>query len=81
MRALRGQLLRLRGDPFLPPFAERPEDAIAFESDGAVVMDGGVIKAAGPAGEVLAGVPPEAVDHYPAGLILPGFIDAHVHYP
>ena len=50
--------------------------------DGALVIDQGHITAAGPAAEVLsddhANVP---VQDYRGRLLLPGLIDAHIHYP
>nr|WP_199064833.1 guanine deaminase [Chromobacterium sp. ASV5] len=76
--ALRGDVLTFRGNPFLQPV----DDCISFERDALVVMEEGRIVARGAARELLptleAGV---EVAHYPDHLILPGFIDCHVHYP
>jgi guanine deaminase len=56
--------------------------AYAYEEDGGVLMQGGKIVAAGAYADVekRAGADARRIDHRPH-LILPGFIDAHVHYP
>lgn len=75
--AVRGQTLAFPDDPF----RVGPDAAVAFESDGALVIEDGMIVATGPAGDVLANHPGIAVDHYPNHLIMAGFVDCHVHYP
>jgi len=74
LRAFRGELLSVATDPRDDP------DAVRHEPDGLLVVDHGIIVARGPY-EALAGryasVPVEALP----GLIVPGFVDAHVHYP
>jgi len=75
--AIRGQTLAFKADPF----EVAPEDAIAFDSNGAVVIADGVIEATGPAHEVLARYPDITVTTYPGHLIMAGFVDAHIHYP
>jgi imidazolonepropionase-like amidohydrolase len=47
--------------------------------DGAVAVDGSRIAAVGPAAEVLAHVPPAAVEAYADATLMPGLIDAHAH--
>lgn len=67
-------------------FRRRPEhvndtQAFAYEEDGALLLKDGRIAAAGSHAEVLplaGGVP--VADHRPH-LVMPGFIDAHVHFP
>ena len=51
------------------------------EADAAVVVREGVIVARGPAAVVLADHPDDEVVDLRAGLVLPGFIDTHVHFP
>jgi guanine deaminase len=56
--------------------------AYAYESDSALLVEDGVIKACGPYATVKAAAP-EAVteiDHRPH-LIVPGLIDTHLHFP
>ncbi len=74
---LHGPLLRLEGDPF----ARGPE-VLRVESDGALAMEGGIIRASGPAAAILAAYPNATLRAYgPDRLIAPGFVDCHVHYP
>ena len=75
--AIRGQTLAFKADPF----EVAPEDAIAFDSDGGVVIADGVIEATGPAHAILARYPGITVTAYPGHLIMAGFVDCHVHYP
>lgn len=73
--AIRGHLVTLTGDPFFRT------DALVEHTDGVIIVDGGVITAVGPWAELGERVPDGVpVDHYPDGLIIPGFIDTHVHY-
>ncbi|HVJ75971.1 MAG TPA: guanine deaminase, partial [Casimicrobiaceae bacterium] len=77
--ALRGPMLAWRGDPFVVG-ARR---ALAYEPDAIVAMAQGRIVAAGPAASVRRTLPPgTSVETLPpASLMLPGFVDCHVHYP
>ncbi len=76
VRLIRGRMLTFERAP------EGPEDAGAYRyvEDGALLVRNGRIAALGDFGSVDA--PPEAdlVDHRPH-LVLPGLIDAHIHYP
>lgn len=75
--ALRGQLLYFVDDPFLSD----PEASLIYERDGLLLMEGGLIRAVGPASALLPTLPEgTAIHHEAEHLILPGFIDAHVHY-
>src|SRR5918994_6962288 len=51
------------------------------ESDAALVVRDGLIVARGPAAAVLAEHPGEEVVDMRDGLVLPGFVDTHVHFP
>ncbi len=75
--ALRGAMVTFDGDPFVDPAG-----ALRYESDAVVVVEDGRVSAAGSWTE-LRGALPAGIDvtHYPDALILPGFIDCHVHYP
>ena len=72
-----GQTLAFHADPFAVP----PVEAARHERRGAVAVAGGRILGHGSADAIRAAHPgAEVVDHG-EGLILPGFVDAHVHYP
>jgi guanine deaminase len=75
--ALRGRLLWFVDDPHAIG-----EAAHRYVEDGLLVIEGGLIKAAGEASELLPTLPAGApiTDHRPH-LIMPGFIDAHIHMP
>lgn len=70
---LRGQMIRFHGTSFFEP-------GLVCETDGAVVIDGAAVIDTGPADPILARYPAARV-HRTDGVIAPGFIDAHVHYP
>jgi guanine deaminase len=70
LRVLKGRVLT---------FNDGPDDYDYWEK-GYVVIDGGLISAVGDAGTI--SVPENArVIDYGDDLILPGFVDGHVHYP
>ncbi|GLQ05400.1 guanine deaminase [Sneathiella chinensis] len=76
--AIRGSIVSFRDDPFLVG----EEDFLYYEQDGLVVMEAGKITAVGPADRLLPTLGDDVpVTRYGDGLILPGFIDCHVHYP
>ncbi len=64
---------------------QKPSDSSApcFEyiPDAGLQIEKGLVKRVGPASEVLAQVAPEHIQAFPDALIVPGFIDAHIHYP
>lgn len=73
--AFRGTLVDFVSDPAVDPDARRVVD------DGILVVAGGRIEAAGPASALLPALGEvEVVDHR-GRILMPGFIDAHVHYP
>jgi guanine deaminase len=74
MKGFRGEILSLSHDP-----AEGP-DAVRHNADGLLVIDGGRIVARGAFLDVAPRFPGLAVERL-EGLIVPGMIDAHVHYP
>jgi guanine deaminase len=61
------------------PFAGDPAAALA--EDGALLVRDGVIAARGSLAEVQAAHPGEPVTRLDGGLLLPGFVDTHVHFP
>ena len=75
---LRGRLLGFRAAP------AGPGDQASYEyiEDGILRVENGRIAALGPAAALLPTLPPDAViEHHPGKLILPGFIDLHIHLP
>ena len=76
--AVRASLLHCVADP------GNDGDAAASEyfDDGLLVIEAGRIASFGPANELLPALPPGIpVTHYEDKLVVPGFIDCHVHYP
>src|SRR4029077_20507648 len=63
------------GDPFTG------DPAAALAEDGALLVREGVILARGSLAEVTTAHPGEAVTRLDGGLLLPGFVDTHVHFP
>jgi guanine deaminase len=75
--ALRGTIVTCRDDPFLTD----PRKAFATVSDGVVLCRNGLIEAVGPAADIMPSLPAGTpVTHHEGCLIVPGFIDTHVHY-
>jgi guanine deaminase len=78
VKAIRGRLLSFVSEPAGPG----DRSSYSYIEDGIVVVRDGRIEAVGEASELLAGLPPGTpVDHHPDGLIAPGFIDTHIHFP
>ena len=78
LRAYRGSLLHFLGDPG----DGADGSAVQYFDDGLLVVENGLVKAAGEARELLPTVPAavQVVDHT-GRLLMPGFIDTHIHYP
>jgi len=78
LRAIRGRLLTFLRAP------TGAGDAQSYRSidDGIILVKDGKIEAVGPAAELTArrpaGIP---VEHFAGALIMPGFIDPHIHFP
>ncbi len=72
---LTGRVLAFSGNPF-----EDAPQACVIEHE-AVLIKGGEISALGTAAALRAAHPNAAITEYGDHLILPGFVDAHVHYP
>src|SRR5699024_9741868 len=75
--AIRGAMLSFKKDPFFHPV----EECFWYESDAIVVMEAEKISAIGAATTILPTLGDIPVKHYVDSLIMPGFIDSHVHYP
>ncbi|WP_380779921.1 guanine deaminase [Sphingomonas sp. R86520] len=73
-KAFRGEILSVAHDPRDDP------DAVRHEADGLLIVEDGIVVARGHHADLadrFADVPTETLP----GLIVPGFVDAHVHYP
>jgi guanine deaminase len=75
---LRGRVLTFVSEPE----SLNDESAYKFHEDGAVLVRDGLIASAGDYANVVAAASGEVhhIDHRPH-LILPGFIDTHIHFP
>ena len=77
MTLYRATVIDVVGDPFV----EDPGSVLRADADSALVVQDGVIVARGAYGALRADHPDEAVADLRAGVLLPGFVDTHVHFP
>ncbi|RFP22974.1 guanine deaminase [Duganella sp. BJB488] len=76
LQAYRGSLLHFLADP---AFSAQSH---AWHEDGLLIVADGKVRAAGDYAALRATLPPGAELHeYSGKLLMPGFIDTHVHYP
>ncbi|CAI08767.1 Guanine deaminase [Aromatoleum aromaticum EbN1] len=76
LRAIRGEIVHFLGDP-----ADLGADALAHFPDGLLIVRDGLVAELGPAADLLPRLPAgTTVDDYRGKLVLPGFIDTHIHY-
>lgn len=77
-QAYRAALLHMLDDPSRTPAAE----ACAYHPDGLLVVEDGHVAGFGAYAELAPTLPEGApIEALPGRLIVPGFIDTHVHYP
>ncbi|MBS8228246.1 guanine deaminase [Vannielia litorea] len=74
---LLGQIIDFTADPFSTP----PQEAARHLSRGAILLRGGKIVEIGPAARMVEAHRTARRVDYGAALLLPGFVDAHAHYP
>jgi guanine deaminase len=72
----RAELLSVPHDP-----RDAGREAVVHHADGLLVVEDGLIVAAGDFAETVRRFPDVVPRHYPGKLIVPGFVDTHVHYP
>jgi guanine deaminase len=76
-QAHRGGVLHFRSDPG----EHDSPDAYEYHEDGLLIVVNGRVESAGPAQALLTTVRSEEVVDHAGQLILPGFIDTHIHFP
>lgn len=79
LTAHRGEILHFLDDPGAP--GRDAADAWRHFPDGALVVEDGIVAACGDAAETLAKFPAARVAEHRDCLIVPGLIDAHIHFP
>ncbi|MEM8504383.1 MAG: guanine deaminase [Cyanobacteria bacterium P01_D01_bin.1] len=77
IKAIRGSFLDFVDDPFYVSEA----DSVRYLPDGLLVLEGGKVKAFGPYDDLQADYGEIPTTVHAKRLIMPGFIDTHIHYP
>lgn len=78
LKVYRGELLHFIADPA----KVSEQDSYQYFADGLLVIKDGLVEQVGQAQDLMASLPKDVdIVHYQDGLIMPGFIDTHVHYP
>ncbi len=74
--AYRAGILHFLDDP------DQHKDSWEYYEDGILLVEDGHVAACGPADDLLPKLAPAIeVTHFPDSLLVPGFIDTHIHYP
>ncbi|GAB4139040.1 MAG: guanine deaminase [Cyanobacteria bacterium J069] len=76
LHAIRGAFLDFLEDPYHVPESE----SVRYIPDGLLVLENGCIKALGDYAAMRTEYPEVPVTHHRDRLIVPGFIDAHIHF-
>ena len=77
MTLFRGTVMDTPGDPFTGD----PSDAMTVDQDGGLLVQDGVIVDRGSFALLRISYPLESVVDLSGGMLVPGFVDTHVHYP
>ena len=77
--AIRGTFFDFLDDPW--KHVGREQEAARFVRDGLLVVKNGIIEDFGDFAAVSARHPDVQVTHLPGRIIMPGFIDGHIHFP
>lgn len=75
MRLYRAAYMHTPASPF------QDSGALNTEEDGGLLVDGGTILAGGSFATVRAAYPDAEILELRGGVLLPGFVDTHIHYP
>ena len=73
--AIRASFLHFTADP------STTKNAYEYIEDGLLIIEKGHVKQLGHFSDIKAKINPKNITDYSGKLILPGFIDTHVHYP
>src|SRR6185436_12989357 len=76
---IRGAFFDFVDDPW--KHVGREAEAARFQADGLMVIEDGRIADFGPFGEIARRHPALETTHIRNRLILPGFVDGHIHFP
>ncbi len=77
IKGIRGEILTFKADPFI----NDPEQCYDHLEDGLIIIQDGIILEVGNFCEVCEYYPElNDIDHYSDSIIMPGFIDCHIHY-
>ena len=79
MKAIRGMFLDFIDDPW--KHVGHEQNATRFYPDGLLVIENGIIKAYGAYSDLSTKYPGVPTTHIKDRIILPGFIDGHIHMP
>ena len=77
--AIRGNFFHLLKDPW--PLIEKESDSAQFIKDGLLLINDGIISGFGAYEELSGRLDNYDVIHKPDHLLVPGFIDGHIHFP
>lgn len=77
LRAIRSSFLDFIHDPFY----DAEENCARYFADGFMVIEDGKVKALGDFADLSDRYSNVPLEEYPGCLIMPGFIDTHIHYP
>lgn len=77
LRAFRGSIFHMLEEP-----DRSAQDSYAYFPDGLLAVEDGFIKAVGPRERITSTLPADVpCEDFPDALIVPGFVDTHIHYP
>jgi len=76
-KAFRGEILHFLSDP-----AKGNEQSYQYFEDGVLVVKDGLVETVGLASDILPTLSADVVvKQHDNGLLMPGFVDTHIHYP
>jgi guanine deaminase len=79
LKGIRGSFFDFVDDPW--KHVGHEEESARFYPDGLLVLDNGIIKAFGSYDDVAPKYPGLAITNEPNRIIVPGFVDGHIHFP